>query len=82
MITERAMVLQIIKRANQNGETVTSLSSRFIAEFLADVAELQCLPPTHEPRVTEHIDNIIELIKEVFSICPLLFRITSNATTP
>uniref|UniRef100_A0A453IZ32 cysteine--tRNA ligase n=1 Tax=Aegilops tauschii subsp. strangulata TaxID=200361 RepID=A0A453IZ32_AEGTS len=56
---------KIIKRANQNGETVTSLSSRFIAEFLADVAELQCLPPTHEPRVTEHIDNIIDLIKEI-----------------
>ncbi|XP_048572552.1 cysteine--tRNA ligase CPS1, chloroplastic/mitochondrial-like [Triticum urartu] len=56
---------KIIKRANQNGETVTDLSSRFIAEFLADVTELQCLPPTHEPRVTEHIDNIIDLIKEI-----------------
>jgi cysteinyl-tRNA synthetase len=74
------MVLQIIKRANHNGETVTSLSSRFINEFLADVAELQCLPPTDEPRVTEHIEHIIELITEVFSICLLLFKITSSAT--
>ena len=62
------MVLQIIKRANHNGETVTSLSSRFIKEFLADVAELQCLPPDEEPRVTEHIDHIIELITKVFLI--------------
>uniref|UniRef100_A0ACD5WS88 Uncharacterized protein n=1 Tax=Avena sativa TaxID=4498 RepID=A0ACD5WS88_AVESA len=56
---------KIIKRANQNGETVTSLSSRFIDEFLADVAELQCLPPSDEPRVTEHIEHIIELITEI-----------------
>nr|XP_051182800.1 cysteine--tRNA ligase CPS1, chloroplastic/mitochondrial-like [Lolium perenne] len=56
---------KIIKRANQNGETVTSLSSRFINEFLADVAELQCLPPNEEPRVTDHIEHIIELITEI-----------------
>ncbi|CAM0871007.1 unnamed protein product [Alopecurus aequalis] len=56
---------KIINRANQNGETITSLSSRFINEFLADVAELQCLPPTEEPRVTEHIEHIIELITEI-----------------
>jgi hypothetical protein len=80
MIPVLAMVLQIIKRANQNGETVTSLSSRFINEFLADVAELQCLPPNEEPRVTDHIEHIIELITEVFLISLLLFRITSNAT--
>ncbi|CAM0870695.1 unnamed protein product [Alopecurus aequalis] len=56
---------KIINRANQNGETVTSLSSRFINEFLADVAQLQCLPPTDEPRVTDHIKHIIELINEI-----------------
>ncbi|OEL19058.1 Cysteine--tRNA ligase, chloroplastic/mitochondrial [Dichanthelium oligosanthes] len=56
---------KIIKRANERGETVTSLSSRFINEFLDDMAELQCLPPTREPRVTDHIGHIIELITKI-----------------
>ncbi|KAL5219250.1 hypothetical protein ABZP36_019934 [Zizania latifolia] len=56
---------KIIKRANEAGETVTSLSSRFINEFLLDMAELQCLPPTCEPRVTDHIEHIIELITKI-----------------
>ncbi|CAN6337387.1 unnamed protein product [Urochloa humidicola] len=56
---------KIIRRANERGETVTSLSSRFINEFLSDMAELQCLPPTCEPRVTDHIEHIIELITKI-----------------
>ncbi|CAN6308072.1 unnamed protein product [Urochloa humidicola] len=51
---------KIIHRANEAGETVESLSSRFINEFLLDMAELQCLPPTHEPRVTKFITKIME----------------------
>uniref|UniRef100_A0A452YCC9 tRNA synthetases class I catalytic domain-containing protein n=3 Tax=Aegilops tauschii TaxID=37682 RepID=A0A452YCC9_AEGTS len=53
---------KIIRRANEAGETATSLSSRFIDEFLRDMVELQCLPPTREPRVTEHTKEIIDLI--------------------
>lgn len=56
---------KIIDRANKAGETVTSLSTRFINEFLIDMAKLQCLPPTCEPRVTEHIEHIIDLIAEI-----------------
>jgi cysteinyl-tRNA synthetase len=60
-------IVQIIRRANEAGETHTSLSSRFINEFLLDMAALQCLPPTREPRVTEHIEHIIQLITKVCS---------------
>ncbi|CAD6209516.1 unnamed protein product [Miscanthus lutarioriparius] len=56
---------KIIRRANEAGETHTSLSSRFINEFLLDMAALQCLPPTREPRVTEHIEHIKELITKI-----------------
>ncbi|XP_037461532.1 cysteine--tRNA ligase CPS1, chloroplastic/mitochondrial-like [Triticum dicoccoides] len=56
---------KIIRRANEAGETATSLSSRFIDEFLRDMVELQCLPPTREPRVTEHIKQIIDLITKI-----------------
>ncbi|CAM0956921.1 unnamed protein product [Alopecurus aequalis] len=51
---------KIIKRANEAGETATDFSSRFIDEFLLDMVELQCLPPTREPRVTGHIQQIID----------------------
>ncbi|RLN40714.1 hypothetical protein C2845_PM01G02750 [Panicum miliaceum] len=62
---ELALIVQIIRRANEAGETVESLSSRFINEFSLDMDELQCLPPTREPRVTEHIEHIIELITKI-----------------
>uniref|UniRef100_A0A0E0ISZ0 cysteine--tRNA ligase n=1 Tax=Oryza nivara TaxID=4536 RepID=A0A0E0ISZ0_ORYNI len=56
---------KIIKRANEAGEDALSLSSRFIDEFHRDMYELQCLPPTHEPRVTKHIEQIIDLITKI-----------------
>lgn len=56
---------KIIRRANEAGEMATSLSSRFIDEFLRDMVELQCLPPTREPRVTEHIKQIIDMITKI-----------------
>lgn len=56
---------KIIRRANEAGETATNLSSRFIDEFLHDMVQLQCLPPTHEPRVTDHIKQIIDLITKI-----------------
>jgi hypothetical protein len=46
-----ALIVQIIRRANETAETHTSLSSRFINEFHPDMAALQCLPPTREPCV-------------------------------
>uniref|UniRef100_A0A0E0R036 cysteine--tRNA ligase n=1 Tax=Oryza rufipogon TaxID=4529 RepID=A0A0E0R036_ORYRU len=45
---------KIIKRANEAGEDALSLSSRFIDEFHRDMYELQCLPPTHEPRIMDN----------------------------
>ncbi|XBJ12638.1 hypothetical protein VPH35_017126 [Triticum aestivum] len=56
---------KIIKRAEQNGEDTSSLCTRFINEFHTHMTELQCLPPTVEPRVTEHIKDIVELITEI-----------------
>ncbi|KAL6531843.1 hypothetical protein OROMI_028206 [Orobanche minor] len=56
---------KIIKRANDIGEEPLNLSSRFCDEYLADMKTLQCLPPTHQPRVTEHIKEIIDMIVQI-----------------
>ncbi|CAA2967762.1 cysteine--tRNA ligase 2, cytoplasmic [Olea europaea subsp. europaea] len=58
---------KIIRRANELGEDPKALSARFCEEFLADMADIQCLVPTHQPRVTEHMDQIKEMIAQIIS---------------
>lgn len=56
---------QIIKRANELNEDPLDLSKRFCDEFLVDMDALQCLIPTKQPRVTDHIEDIKEMIAKV-----------------
>ncbi|KAJ1290762.1 hypothetical protein BS78_02G269500 [Paspalum vaginatum] len=56
---------KIIAKANQLGEDHFCLSKRFSDDFLSDMANLQCLPPSVEPRVSDHIDQIITMIKQI-----------------
>lgn len=58
---------KIIRRANELGEDPVALSARFCEEFLADMADLQCLVPTHQPRVSEHMDQIKDQIAQIIS---------------
>ncbi|GFP84672.1 cysteine--tRNA ligase [Phtheirospermum japonicum] len=60
-------LFQIIRRANEVGEDPVSLSGRFCQEFLSDMADLQCLLPTHQPRVTDHMDQIKDMIAQIIS---------------
>ncbi|WP_217547348.1 cysteine--tRNA ligase [Pantoea sp. GbtcB22] len=53
---------KIIKRANQNEESIETLTNRMIAEMHKDFVALGILPPDLEPRATRHIDEIIELV--------------------
>jgi cysteinyl-tRNA synthetase len=54
---------KIIKRANDDGTTCAAVTDRYIAEFHRDSEALGLLPPTLEPRATEHIAEIIAIIK-------------------
>lgn len=53
---------KIIKAANELGEEVHELTERFINAYFEDVTALGCKKANVHPRVTQHMDDIIEFI--------------------
>ena len=58
---------KIIRRAMENGEDFHAVTERFIAEMHQDFDALNLLRPDVEPRVTEHMDQIIAMIERLLS---------------
>ena len=56
---------KIIARAAEQGVDPAALAARFAAEFSADMASLACLPPTHEPRATAHVPDMVAMIERI-----------------
>jgi cysteinyl-tRNA synthetase len=56
---------KIIQRAEQQKVTAENLASRYIAEFQEDARALGLLPPSLEPKATEHMPEIIALIRRL-----------------
>jgi len=56
---------KIIKRAKENNEEPSSLTARFIQSMIEDETALYVQRPNQEPRATEHIDNIVNLIQRL-----------------
>lgn len=56
---------RIIQRAAEVGEPASSVSERFIAEYSKDMEALGVLPADVEPKVTEHIAEIIALVQRL-----------------
>ncbi|GAV68982.1 LOW QUALITY PROTEIN: tRNA-synt_1e domain-containing protein, partial [Cephalotus follicularis] len=52
---------KIIRRANELGEDPVTLSS-FCREYIVEMEALQCLHPSHQPRVTDHMEQIKDMI--------------------
>jgi cysteinyl-tRNA synthetase len=53
---------RIISRAAENGEPIDALTRRFIDAMHEDFEALGIEPPDHEPRATDHIPGMIEMI--------------------
>ncbi len=53
---------KIIKRANENGEPYQQLTARFIKKMHEDSEALGVLPPDIEPKATETIAEMLEMI--------------------
>ncbi|MDE2346829.1 MAG: cysteine--tRNA ligase, partial [Gammaproteobacteria bacterium] len=56
---------KIIKRAAENREPIDSLTARFIAATHEDEAALGVLPPDQEPRATQSMGAILDMIGEL-----------------
>jgi len=54
---------KIIARANENGESIDALTSRFIDAMREDAAALGVLPPDQEPCATTSMAQIIQMIE-------------------
>jgi cysteinyl-tRNA synthetase len=54
---------KIIQRAASNGEPIDRLTARMIKAMHQDMAALGTLPPDVEPRATDHIPQMLELIR-------------------
>ncbi|MCX7311549.1 MAG: cysteine--tRNA ligase [Alphaproteobacteria bacterium] len=56
---------KINARAAERGVSIRDLTEETYQNFKADVAALGCLPPTVEPRATDHIDEMKTLIERL-----------------
>ena len=53
---------KIIRRAVERGQTIRQLTDQMIAAMHRDFAALGALPPTHEPRATDYVPQMLSLI--------------------
>jgi cysteinyl-tRNA synthetase len=56
---------KIIKRAVERGITIRALTDEMIAAMHADLASVGIEPPTHEPRATEYLPQMLGIIGQL-----------------
>lgn len=54
--------------ALKNGEDIKTLTTRTTAYYHEDMLALNALPPTFEPRATDHIDDMIAMIQNLIDL--------------
>ena len=54
---------KIIIQSQKNNESITELTSRTIEAFSEDAKSLYVLKPDYEPKATEHIPEMLKIIK-------------------
>jgi cysteinyl-tRNA synthetase len=56
---------KIIRRANQEGVPAREISERYIAAFAEDIAALGVQAPDVEPKATDHVTEMVDLIAKL-----------------
>ncbi|WP_298913544.1 cysteine--tRNA ligase [uncultured Algimonas sp.] len=53
---------KIIAAAIEQGVPISEITEKYARIYNEDLAALNCLPPTHQPKATEHIQQMADLI--------------------
>ena len=56
---------KIINSSKEKKISISELTSKVIKSFNEDCNYLNCIQPTHQPKATEHVDLMIEMILEL-----------------
>src|SRR5678809_1345952 len=58
---------KINARAAEEGVSIREVTERTAAQYFEDVAAVGALPPTHQPRATEYIANMVKMIERLIA---------------
>ena len=53
---------KIIAAAKEQGVDISEITEKYTKIYQQDLAALGCLPPTHQPKATEHIQHMADII--------------------
>ncbi|MEK6224202.1 MAG: cysteine--tRNA ligase [Thermodesulfobacteriales bacterium] len=56
---------KIIAKANETGVAAHEISEKYIKEYQEDMASIGVKAPTIQPKVTEHVPEIVEMIQRI-----------------
>jgi cysteinyl-tRNA synthetase len=56
---------RIIQSSKETGLPISEITEKYARIYNEDLAGLNCLPPTHQPHATQHIDDMIVMIAEL-----------------
>ena len=56
---------KILRRLRETGLTLAAYTGKYIDAFFADLDTLRCHRPDHAPRATDHMEDIIDLVRRL-----------------
>lgn len=59
---------KIVRRAVNEGKTQKEIAEKFISEFLKDMSALNVKMPDYMPKVTDHIQDIVQAVQKLIEL--------------
>ena len=56
---------RIIQNAKETGRPISAITEKYARIYNEDLAAIGCLPPTHQPKCTAHIDDMVAMISDL-----------------
>lgn len=54
---------RIIQSAKESGKPISEITEKYARIYNEDLAAIGCLPPTHQPKATDNIGGMVEMIQ-------------------